>query len=91
MTSMIVRHANPFNAGPPLEELCRSNITPVDLFFVRNHGDVPTLDPASYRLSIEGTPRPLSLDDVRHHFAPATLEATLQCVGNRRREKVRIQ
>jgi sulfite oxidase len=91
--NLIVHRDNPFNAEPSLEALCQSPVTPVDLFFIRNHGDVPSVDPAAYRLSIENTPRLmlLSLNDLQHRFAKVTVEATLQCAGNRRQELMAIQ
>src|SRR5215510_4066611 len=51
---LIVRKDVPFNAGPPLDLLRQSLITPNNLFFVRNHGNVPEVDPESYRLLITG-------------------------------------
>ncbi len=91
--AMIVYQDKPFNAGPPLELLCQSPNTPIDLFFVRNHGDVPSVDSATYHLSIDGAPHSLSLslDELQHRFPKVTLEATLQCAGNRRREFMTVQ
>ncbi len=93
MKMLIVRQDNPFNAEPPLEALCQSPVTPVDLFFIRNHGNVPSVDPLAYRLSIESPPLPLllSLEDIQHRFAKVTVEATLQCAGNRRQELMAVQ
>jgi sulfite oxidase len=34
----------PFNAEPARRDLAASYITPVDLFFKRNHGPIPILD-----------------------------------------------
>ncbi len=88
MGQLIVRHEDPYNAGPPLELLCKSHITPNELFFVRNHGDVPQIDPVAYRFTVEGTPQPLSLSlpELRRQFTQVTVAATLQCAGNRRQE-----
>lgn len=44
-TALIVMSEKPFNAGPPLELLRQTFVTPNDLFFVRNHGSVPEIDP----------------------------------------------
>ena len=58
----LVRQDDPFNAGPPPARLAAAEITPVEDFFVRNHGGVPEVDPASYRLRIEGeVERPLEV------------------------------
>src|SRR2546425_5627634 len=87
--SMVVRCAEPYNAGPPLETLRMSLLTPVQLFFVRNHGTVPVVDTAAYRLTVTGLVNRdlrLSLPALQQKFAPSTVAATLQCAGNRRRE-----
>ncbi len=85
---LIVRTAEPFNAGPPPQLLARHWVTPTELFFVRNHGTVPEPDAATYRLVVHGGTAgslSLSLADLRR-FPRQTVTATLQCAGNRRRE-----
>jgi DMSO/TMAO reductase YedYZ molybdopterin-dependent catalytic subunit len=65
---MIVHKTYPFNAEPPKELLCSSYITPVELFYVRNHGNIPTLDANKYRLVVQGLVEKqlvLSLDDIK--------------------------
>ncbi len=67
-------------------------ITTTDRFFVRNHGDVPEVDPEAYRLSVGGMvaqPLELTLRDLQA-FPAHHLIATLQCAGNRRRELAQI-
>jgi sulfite oxidase len=84
---MRVHEAEPFNAEPPPGALANSATTPADAFYSRCHGPVPKIDPASWRLTVEGLvrqPLTLSLDDLRTAFAEHTLTATLQCAGNRR-------
>ena len=86
---MVVRGTEPYNAGPPLESLRASFLTPVPLFFVRNHGTVPVADAAAYRLTVSGLvdrELRLSLVALQREFAPSTVAATIQCAGNRRRE-----
>jgi sulfite oxidase len=85
---LLVRQAEPFNGGPPSELLRRGFITPNGLFFVRNHGGVPEVDPASYRLIVDGLVEyPLSLSwENLQCFPRAAVTATLQCAGNRRLE-----
>ena len=81
--------AEPLNAETPAHVLCRSPVTPVDAFFVRNHGGVPAIDADAYRLTVGGrvrAPRCLSLAELRGRFEPVTVPATLACAGNRRRE-----
>lgn len=90
---LIVRTAEPFNAGPPPELLARHWLTPTELFFVRNHGSVPTPDAAGYRLTVRGgadQALSLSLADLRR-LPRRTVTATLQCAGNRRRELLRLR
>lgn len=86
---LFTRQASPFNAEPPLSRLIENWITPVDSFFVRSHGDIPSLDAKDLTLSIEGlveTPLTFTLDDLIKRFPAAKTTATLTCAGNRRAE-----
>lgn len=79
------------NAGPPLGQLAKDFVTPTDLFFVRNHSQIPHLQLDSYRLGLRGLVSrelSLSLDELKNNFERRTLTATLQCAGNRRKELV---
>lgn len=90
---MIVRQEAPLNAGPPADLLVQAAVTPNALFFVRNHGEIPEIDPASYRLSLGGLvrrPLSLTLDEIRH-LPRATVTATLQCAGVRRQELAAVE
>ncbi len=90
----IVRSAEPFNGGPPLPLLREHVVTPSELFFVRNHGNVPDVDVASYRLRVEGVvdrELQLSLAELRNEFPSVTLPATLQCAGIRRTELMAVE
>ena len=60
----IVHQEEPFNAEPPPAALAGAPITPIERFYVRNHGPVPERTAA---LRIDG-PRPCS--------APATAAPT---------------
>lgn len=85
----LVRSVDPFNAGTPLESLASQSITPAELFFVRNHGNVPRVHPDRYRLLVGGlTPYRLllTLKDIRARFGTATVQAAIECAGNRRTE-----
>lgn len=85
---LLVRQQSPLNAGPRLGQLGASFVTPNELFFIRNHGDVPRVDAASFRLRVGGLvgrPLELSLDDLRR-LPRAEVTATVQCAGNRRSE-----
>ncbi len=79
----------PLNLETPPPLLAHRDVTPTDLFYVRNHGAVPEVDAASYRLEVGGLvrmPLVLTLDELRERFASATLTATVACAGNRRAE-----
>jgi sulfite oxidase len=87
LDSMIVHTASPLNAETPPGRLAEHAVTPVDRFYVRNHGGVPVIDESSWRLRIGGlveSELELSLDDLRDAFPRRELVATLQCAGNRR-------
>lgn len=88
-----VQTEEPLNGGPPLELLRRDFVTPQELFFARNHGSIPQVNPAHYRLVINGLvkqPLSLSLPDIRDRFPQRTRLATLQCAGNRRDELMAV-
>jgi sulfite oxidase len=86
---LLVRSEQPLNAEPPLDLLAGRPVTPQELFFVRTHGNIPTLAAARHRLKVTGRvarPLDLSLADLRRDFASRTVAATLLCAGNRREE-----
>jgi len=64
-------------------------VTPVDFFFTRSHGPVPPIDPATWRLEVEGLvqhPRTFSLEEIVGAFPRREVAATLVCAGLRRSE-----
>lgn len=64
-------------------------LTPADAFFRRNHAEPPTLDVASFRLSVDGLvahPRGWSLAELLATFPTVDVTASLVCAGLRRRE-----
>lgn len=76
----------PYNAETPLEVLDRA-LTPPGLCYVRNHFDIPALDPEEWRLEVTGEvkePRPFSLSELRD-LEERTAPVTLECAGNGRR------
>ena len=88
-----IHSSEPLVGGPPLPLLRRDFVTPVELFFVRNHGPVPEVNCGSFRLEVEGLVNRrlhLSLADLRRDFPHTTLTATLQCAGSRRRELMQV-
>jgi DMSO/TMAO reductase YedYZ molybdopterin-dependent catalytic subunit len=73
------------NPGTPLEALVH-NVTPTGLHYVLTRFDIPMIDPATWRLGIDGqVERALSpgLDELRAMPA-ATLTVTMECAGNGR-------
>ena len=83
----IVRSSAPYNAEPDRLTLRRSFVTDQADFYVRSHGDIPAIDAATHRLRVTGrvaTPLDLGMDELRARFATHTIEAVLQCAGNRR-------
>jgi len=84
---MTVHGTEPYNAEPPRAALAERVLTPLEAFYCRNHGPVPALDAAAWRLTVDGlVARPVSwtLADLRDRFTAHSETATLQCAGNRR-------
>ncbi len=89
----IVQAEQPFNAEPPLNLLRESFVTPQQLYYVRNHGSTPEVDPADYRLAISGLverPLELSLEQIKNEFPKETVMVTLNCAGNRREDLMKM-
>ncbi|KAL6849693.1 hypothetical protein ACO1O0_009236 [Amphichorda felina] len=78
----------PRNAESPGYALDGSFLTPNDLFYVRNHMWVPTVDkPDEHTLTIElpdGSTKSYTLSELKERFPKRTVTAVLQCSGNRR-------
>jgi sulfite oxidase len=86
---LIVRTAKPPNAEPPLEELVRDWLTPVESFYIRSHAVAPQIDGDRFRLAVEGLVDKrlaLSAAEVVDRFPALKAAATLTCAGNRRDE-----
>jgi DMSO/TMAO reductase YedYZ molybdopterin-dependent catalytic subunit len=73
------------NSGMPLEAL-RYDVTPAGLHYLLIHFDIPGIDPAAWRLRVDGlVARPLALDLAALRRLPAkTVRVTLECAGNGR-------
>ena len=90
---LVVHSEKPFNAEPPLDRLRANFVTDQADFYVRSHGDTPTVDPKTFILNVSGlakTPLSLSLDDLRR-FPECTVEAVMQCAGNRRADMLKVR
>jgi sulfite oxidase len=75
----------PYNAETPLPALLEE-VTPVDLVYVRNHFEVPQVNPTNWTLEVRGAvrrPLSISLRDIQA-LPPKTLPVTLECAGNGR-------
>jgi sulfite oxidase len=83
---LIIRSLRYYDLETPVT-LLNSWITPVDLFYVRNHMSEPTtFDPDAYRLAVTGEvqhPLSLTLADLKK-LSTATVTNTLECAGNGR-------
>jgi sulfite oxidase len=83
----VVHELEPYNAEPTPSALAEHALTPVGVFYERNHGTIPVIAPEEWRLRIDGMvdrPLELSLADLKERFAHREVVATLQCAGNRR-------
>jgi sulfite oxidase len=91
---MIIHDREPFNAEPPPGALAGQVLTPIEAFYSRNHGPSPELDPASWRLRVDGLvdrELVLSLAELQQRFAEHTEVVTLECAGNRRAELLAVR
>ncbi|GAA1330088.1 sulfite oxidase [Pseudonocardia xinjiangensis] len=85
--NMVVHEQEPYNAEPTRSALAENVVTPVGVFYGRNHGTMPDMDPDRWRLQVDGMvdrPMELSLADLKDRFPHREVVATLQCAGNRR-------
>jgi sulfite oxidase len=85
--------SDPVNAEPPLELLGNEFVTPQELFYIRNHGDVPEIHVQHFKLKINGLVEKeieFSFDSLVKNFPKHTVMATLQCAGNRRDQLIEV-
>lgn len=78
----------PFCAEPPSSLLIESFITPMELFYVRNHLPVPEIDLKTYTLELaieEVTKKILKFEDIKK-YPKYTITSAIMCAGNRRSE-----
>jgi sulfite oxidase len=86
-SDLIVHEEEPFNAETCRAALAEGPLTATDAFYVRGHGAVPEIEPAAWRLRVDGLVEralDLSLATLREAFTEREVTATLQCAGNRR-------
>jgi DMSO/TMAO reductase YedYZ molybdopterin-dependent catalytic subunit len=83
---LVVHRAHPLNCETSIAALIGGVVMPKAHFYVRNHFQIPLLDPETWRLSVGGLvdrPLSLSLRDL-HNMPSQTLVVTLECAGNGR-------
>ena len=83
---LVVHRAHPLNCETSIPALIGGVVMPNASFYVRNHFQIPTLDPAGFRLTVGGLvdrPLSLSLADLRQ-LPSRTAVVTLECAGNGR-------
>ena len=91
---LVVHEEEPFNAETGLAALVEGPLTATDAFYVRGHGAVPEIDPAAWRLRVQGAVErelELSLATLREALREREVTATLQCAGNRRAGLIAIR
>jgi len=79
----------PWCGEPRIDLLTEDFITPNELFYVRNHLNVPDIDPDEYVLVVKGKgikKHKFSLHDLKTKFKKHEVVTTLQCAGNRRED-----
>jgi DMSO/TMAO reductase YedYZ molybdopterin-dependent catalytic subunit len=83
---LVVHRAHPLNCETSIPALLGGVVMPNAHFYVRNHFQIPALDPATWRLDVGGlVERPLSLTlrDLTN-MRSQTIFVTLECAGNGR-------
>ena len=82
---LTIRQKEPKNLEAPFDPL-DSYLTPTELFYIRSHFPIPTLDRTSYRLCVDGAvSSPFALHYEELCTMPSeTRVATLECAGNGR-------
>jgi sulfite oxidase len=84
----VFHDAEDLNSGERGASLAEGGVTPVARFFRRNHASPPDIDPADWRLAVDGmveSPLSLPLAELQA-FPHHELTATLLCAGLRRDE-----
>jgi DMSO/TMAO reductase YedYZ molybdopterin-dependent catalytic subunit len=90
--NMRVLNQRPINAETP-DHLLDDALTPASLFFVRNNGLPPeqsAISEKNWKLTIEGASalqkKTYTIEGLKRQFEHQTLELTLECGGNGRKE-----
>jgi DMSO/TMAO reductase YedYZ molybdopterin-dependent catalytic subunit len=83
---LLVHRAHPLNCETSIPALIGGVVMPNAHFYVRNHFQIPILDPSTWRLDVGGlVERPLSLSLRELYNLPSqTQVVTVECAGNGR-------
>jgi DMSO/TMAO reductase YedYZ molybdopterin-dependent catalytic subunit len=87
---LLVHRAHPLNCETSIPALIGGSVMPNAHFYVRNHFQIPLLDPDGWRLQIGGLverPLTLSLRDLQN-LPSQSLLVTLECAGNGRSQLI---
>ena len=90
---MIVHSDEPLNAEPVSSALVANFYTPQDLFYIRNHGEIPQLA-NDHLVELSGLvqkPAAHCLADLQRNFPHRKVTAVLQCAGNRRADMQKVR
>ncbi len=85
-SGLVVHRAHPLNCETSIPALVGGVVMPNTHFYVRNHFQIPRLDPSTWRLAVRGLvarPLQLTLRDL-HNMPTQTSIVTLECAGNGR-------
>jgi DMSO/TMAO reductase YedYZ molybdopterin-dependent catalytic subunit len=83
---LVVHRAHPLNCETSIPALLGGQVMPNAHFYVRNHFQLPDLDPSAWRLRVHGCverPLALTLHDLQR-LPSQSLIVTLECAGNGR-------
>ncbi len=83
---LVVHRAHPLNCETSIPALLGGVVMPNARFYVRNHFQIPNLDPAIFQLAVGGLvdrPLGLSMRDLQN-MRSQTAIVTLECAGNGR-------
>lgn len=83
---LVLHRAHPLNCETSIPALIGGVVMPKAHFYVRNHFQIPLLDPSNWHLEVGGLvsrPLSLSLRDL-HNMRSQSLIVTLECAGNGR-------
>ena len=92
--SLIVHSEMPLNAEPPLRRLRGAFVTKIEDCYIRSHGDLPELDPATHAVRVTGkvkTALALTATDAQSRFGTTTVMSVMQCAGNRRADMQQVR